>query len=206
LTTGAVRLSSKVCAGYTWDSVRGVGLREPREPKLASLLVAARWPSQHPSCRHRHRCRLHGPRQSVSRLVDRIERPPRTSLTFDAPHTELTPEPQKDPLPDTCWTGNHPPVRLSGAPPPVYLRASTPPELAPEFGPRCADRGSRSVPVGSHHFDGFLRDVDSGPVASRYRTWGSLGFRRAAVAIRRWLGRGLHSHQCSTLRRFAPRR
>jgi hypothetical protein len=43
----------------------------------------------------------------------------------------------------------------------------------------CANHGSRSVPVGSHHFDGLLRGVGSGPVASRYRTWGSLGFREA---------------------------
>lgn len=58
-------------------------------------------------------------------------------------------------------------------------RASTLPEPKPEFGPQFASHGSRSAPVGFHHFDGFLRSVSSGRIASRYRTWGSLGFRGA---------------------------
>jgi hypothetical protein len=136
----------------------------------ASLPVAARWPLQHPSCRHRHRCRLHGPRQSASHLVDREERPSYTFLTFDAPNTW--------PRISCCQEDPLPPLGLSGAPPPMCPRASTPPSKL-GFRPRYADHGSRSVPVGSHHFDGLLRGVGSGPVASRYRTWGSLGFREA---------------------------
>jgi hypothetical protein len=88
-----------------YTSVRGVDPHDAREPKLASLLVAARWPLQHPSCRHRHRCRLHGPKQSVCRFVDRIERPSRASLTFDAPHTELIPGIPEGTVAGTCWTG-----------------------------------------------------------------------------------------------------
>lgn len=88
-----------------YTSVRGVDPHDAREPKLASLLVAARWPLQHPSCRHRHRCRLHRPKQSVCRLVDRIERPSRASLTFDAPHTELIPGIPEGTVAGTCWTG-----------------------------------------------------------------------------------------------------
>jgi hypothetical protein len=110
---------------------------------------------------------------------NRAEIPPHTFLTFDASFTE----------PISCFrldlaTGRPgqrdlPPLGLSGAPPPMYSRASTLPEPKPEFGPQFASHGSRSAPVGFHHFDGLLRSVSSGRVASRYRTWGSLGFRGA---------------------------
>lgn len=146
----------------------------------ASLPVAARWPSQHPSCHHRHRCWLHGPRQSAPRLVDRDERPSHTFLTFDAPNTELTIScfqetrcqvPQARKIVFLPWDCRVPLLRCA------HARPLPPSKLG--FGPQCADHGSRSVPVGSHHFDGLLRGVGSGPVASRYRTWGSLGFRGA---------------------------
>jgi hypothetical protein len=148
----------------------------------ASLPVAARCPSQHPSCLPRHRGRA--PRTQTERLPIRVtvtRGPLYLFLTFDAPGTELTCLSQADCCQADQSREDPPPLGLSGAPPPVFPCASTPPELAPRFGPRHGDRGSRSVPVVSHHSDGFLRSMGSGPVASRYRTWGSLGFNGAVV-------------------------
>jgi hypothetical protein len=163
----------------------------------ASLLVAARWPSQHPSCRHRHRCRLHGPRQSASRLVDREERPSHTFLTFDAPNTW--------PRISCCQEDPLPPLGLSGAPPPMCPRASTPPSKL-GFRPRYAT----TVLVPS------LWDLTTSTVYSAAWVPGLLhpgtgpGVRwvsvKLAVTARRQLGRGPHSHQRHTLRRFTPRR
>ena len=71
---------------------------------------------QHPSCHHRHRCWLHGPRQSVSRIVNRIERPSRTSLTFDAPFTELIPGTPEGPVAGACWTERSSSREIVGCP------------------------------------------------------------------------------------------
>jgi hypothetical protein len=90
-----------------------------------------------------------------------------------------SPSTLREPSEISCFQMIFPPLRLSGAPPPICLLASTPPELSLEIGPWVGDHGSCSAPVGSHHFDGLLRGIGSRPVASRYRTWGSLGFCRA---------------------------
>jgi len=115
---------------------------------------------------------------------DTCDRTARTTLPL--PHLRRARSRADLPVPADCCQPDQsredpPPLGLSGAPPPVCPRASTPPELAPRFGPRHGGRGSRSVPVVSHHSDGFLRSMGSGPVASRYRTWGSLGFNGAVV-------------------------
>jgi len=91
-----------------------------------------------------------------------------------------SPSTLREPSEINCFQVIFPPLRLSGAPPPICLLASTPPELSLEIGPWVGDHGSCSAPVGSHHFDGLLRGIGSRPVASRYRTWGSLGFCRAS--------------------------
>jgi hypothetical protein len=89
------------------------------------------------------------------------------------------PIPTHPPVARCTDSSDRPPLRLSGAPPPICPAASTPPELSPRIGPWHGCHSSRSAPVGSHHFDGFLRSMGSWPVAARYRTWGSLGFRGA---------------------------
>jgi hypothetical protein len=164
------------------DSVRGVSQYRARgKPPLCQLLLVA-------LCSIRRATIVTDagytdPYRASRGTFYRTVGPPNTFLTFDAPGTEPA-------CLKTFWVrleaarcqatsrpASRPPLGLSGAPPPMCPAASTPPELAPEIGPRHGRRDSRSAPVGSHHFDGLLRSMGSEPVAARYRTWGSLGFR-----------------------------
>lgn len=72
------------------------------------------------------------------------------------------------------------PVCLSGAPPPENPPASTPPlSIADErFGSWHGGQDSRSAPVVRGPLRRFSPRQGCGPVASRHRTWGSLGFHR----------------------------
>jgi hypothetical protein len=158
------------------DSVRGVSRYRARgKPPLCQLLLV--------TLRSIRRATIvtdagyTDPSRASRGTFYRTVGPPCTFFTFDAPGTE--PALEESTRCRVTPRESRPPLGLSGAPPPICPTASTPPELTPGIGPRHGGRDSRSAPVGSHHFDGLLRSMGSERVASRYRTWGSLGFRRA---------------------------
>jgi hypothetical protein len=48
--------------------------------------------------------------------VDRVEKPPHTFLTFDAPFTELIPGAPEGPVAETCWPGRSSSLEIVGCP------------------------------------------------------------------------------------------
>jgi hypothetical protein len=163
------------CGGrHPW----GCSIRFAR--KSASPLVAARGPSPRPSCLLRRRgVGFRDPDGASVATFYRNTRPIRTSLPFDAPNTGRA---------CAVTSACRPPVRFAFSPPPFVCWLSTPRTSRCAFGPRHGGRDSCSAPAVSHRFDGLLQPSRFGPVASRYRTWGSLGFRcacRCRLATRR---------------------